>query len=462
MTVFVVGGGNAGICAALSARDAGADVVLLERAPQQLRGGNSRHTRDIRHAHELPDAYMIEAYGEDEFLADLAGVGGGVADPELARLLIRESISLPDWMEAHGARWQAPLQGTLHLGRTNRFFLGGGKALLNSYYRAAAAVGIEVRYEACVKRIVITGGAFRELQVSLPTGCQTLTGDAVVVSSGGFEANHRWLSGVWGAAAANFMVRGTTLNDGRVTASLIEQGARSVGDPRRFHAVAVDARGPSTDGGIATRIDSIPFGIVVNHAGDRFYDEGEDLWPKRYAIWGGLIAAQPGQIAYSVFDSQSRGLFMPPLYPPLASGNLASLAQQIGIDADKLERTVACFNQACSAQGGFDAGQLDGRATQALLPPKSNWAVPLDRPPFYAFPLRVGLTFTYFGLAIDKRARVLGADGQPWRNVFAAGETMMGNVLDQGYLAGIGLTIGTVFGRIGGREAALATAAANT
>ncbi|HUY56366.1 MAG TPA: FAD-dependent tricarballylate dehydrogenase TcuA [Candidatus Micrarchaeaceae archaeon] len=454
MTVIVVGGGNAGICAALSARDAGADVLLLERAPEQLRGGNSRHTRDIRHAHDSPDEYMTGSYGADEFLADLSGVGGGADNPRLARLLIQESKSLPGWMAVHGASWQAPLQGTLHLGRTNRFFLGGGKALLNSYYRTASEVGIEVRYDVCVEEIVIEHGVFRELRLSSEAGAQTLRGSALVVASGGFEANLDWLSRQWGVAASNFVVRGTPLNDGRVITSLLSQGAQSVGDPRRFHAVAVDARGPRVDGGIVTRLDSLPFGIVINQVGDRFADEGQDLWPKRYASWGGLIAAQPEQIAYSIFDSQSRRLFMPPLHPPLEAEDLPGLATRIGVAASKLMHTVSEFNQSCSGNGAFDPERLDGRSTQGLTVPKTNWAVPLDQPPYFAFPLRVGLSFTYFGLAVDEWARVLGTDGRPWNNVFAAGETMMGNVLGRGYLAGIGLTIGSVFGRIAGRAAA--------
>jgi len=451
--VIVVGGGNAALCAALEARRQARRVLLLERAPVHMRGGNTRHTRNIRCAHAADAPYTTGEYSEEEFLEDLHKVGGGVANPEFARLAIRASRAAPDWMSAHGVRWQPPLTGTLQLGRTNRFFLGGGKALVNAYYDTAARMGIDVRYEACVVDLIVEDGRAQAVVVRNGDSQERVRGHAVVVAAGGFEANLEWLARYWGAAAENFIVRGTPYNDGTVLAALLGKGAMPVGDARGFHAIAVDARAPRYDGGIATRLDAIPFGITVNRLGRRFYDEGEDLWPKRYAIWGRLIAEQPGQIAYCLVDSKTIDRFLPPMYPPLRAGSLPELAAAAGLEPDPVLRTVEEFNRAAAGNAAIRSEVLDGVGTRGLTPPKSNWALPVDRPPFFALPLRPGITFTYMGVAIDETTRVLDKTGRPFANLYAAGEIMSGNILSAGYLGGFGLTIGTVFGRLAGQEA---------
>jgi tricarballylate dehydrogenase len=219
-------------------------------------------------------------------------------------------------MAAHGVRWQQPLAGTLHLGRTNRWFLGGGKALLNTYYRTASNMGISIRYDAPVRDLVIENGSFKAVVLKNNEREELVRGRAVVIAAGGFEANLGWLKQFWGEAADNFIVRGSPYNDGSVLANLFAKGAKPIGDPKELHAIAVDARAPKYDGGIVTRLDSIPFGIVVNRLARRFYDEGEDIWPKRYASWGKLIAEQPGQIAYCIVDAKTIGCFLPPMYRP--------------------------------------------------------------------------------------------------------------------------------------------------
>jgi tricarballylate dehydrogenase len=191
---------------------------------------------------------------------------------------------------------------------------------------------------------------------------------------------------------------------------------------------------------------------VVNRKAERFYDEGEDFWPKRYAIWGRLVAGQPDQIAYSIIDAKSIDLFMPSVFPPIEAASIREMAGQLELDPDKLEATVDTFN-AAARPGAFDAAELDDCRTEGLDPPKSHWARPLDTPPFYGYPLRPGITFTYLGVKVNKRAQVIMADDAPAPNVFAAGEIMAGNILGQGYMAGFGMTIGTVFGRIAGKEA---------
>jgi tricarballylate dehydrogenase len=451
--VIVVGGGNAALCAALAARHRVSKVLLLERAPQHMRGGNTRHTRNVRCAGDA-NTYSSEPYQEQEFLEDLTGVSGQLANVDFAKFTIRESRTLPQWMSEHGISWQPPLAGTLHLGRTNRWFLGGGKALVNAYFETASRMGIEVRYNACVEDLLIEDGKFSAVLLKDGDTQELIYGRAVVIAAGGFEANIGWLKRYWGDAADNFCVRGTPYNDGKMLATLLDKGAKSVGDPKGFHAVAIDARAPKFDGGIVTRLDCIPFGIVVNQLGRRFYDEGENIWPKRYASWGRLIAEQPGQLAYCIVDAKTIGSFLPPIYKPFRSESIEGLASALKLDSSVVAETVKNYNRATEGNIEFRPGGLDGTKTRGLDPPKSNWAIPLDQPPFYGLPLKPGITFTYMGISVDDRSRVLESSGQPFANVYAAGEIMSGNILSKGYLAGFGLTIGAVFGRLAGEQAA--------
>jgi len=451
--VLVVGGGNAGLCAAITAGRAGARVVLLESATKDFRAGNSRHTRDVRYMHKAATEYVTGPYTEEEFWQDLRQVTGGETNEVLARLTIRASEELGEWMPANGVRWQKPLRGTLHLTRTNLFMLGGGKAMMNAYYDTACRLGIGIAYESEVGELIIRNGAFQSARILRNGDSQEISAKAIVVSAGGFEANIPWLKEYWGDAADNFIIRGTKHNQGRMLKELLKQGVKPVGDPRGCHAVALDARAPKFDGGIVTRLDSPPFGIVVNKHVKRFYDEGEDFWPKRYAIWGKLIADQPDQIAYSVIDAKALPHFMPSVFPPVKAHSIDELAIALDLDPARLSAAVNEFNNA-ARPGTFDPGNLDDCRTEGIEPPKSHWARRIDTPPFYGYPLRPGITFTYLGVTVNERAQVVMQDGRPATNIFAAGEIMAGNILGRGYLAGFGLTIGSVFGRIAGREAA--------
>jgi tricarballylate dehydrogenase len=451
--VAVLGGGNAGLCAALTAREAGASVIVVECAPRHFRGGNSRHTRNLRAAHATPTAVLSDTYPEDEFLSDLVRVTGDDIDSELARLVVHRSAGCPAWMQQRGVRFQSSLQGTLHLGRTNAFFLGGGKALMNAYYAAAARTGIDVVYDAEVFGLDLARQRFEAARVRTGGSTRTIRAKAVVLASGGFESNLEWLREVWGSAADNFIVRGTPYNKGAILRLMLDAGAQPVGDPRACHAVAIDARAPKFDGGIVTRLDCVSLGIAVNAAGLRFYDEGEDFWPKRYAIWGSLVAQQPDQIAFSIIDAKAVGRFMPSVFPPFAASSIRELAALLNLPPDALETTVAAYNAAVRP-GSFNHAVLDDCRTEGLTPPKSHWALPLDTPPFWGYPLRPGITFTYLGLKVDAQARVIMASGETADNVYAAGEIMAGNILRRGYVAGVGMTIGTVVGRIAGEEAA--------
>jgi tricarballylate dehydrogenase len=452
--VLVAGGGNAALCAAITARQAGASVLLLESAPKAFRGGNSRHTRNLRAMHDKPNDVLIEAYQEDEYWDDLLRVTGGNTDENLARMTIRASSGVFGWMKDCGVRFQPSLTGTLNLGRTNAFFLGGGKALVNAYYLTAERLGVDICYDTEVLALNMDDGAVRSVDITYRGFPETVHARCVVASAGGFQANLDWMRHYWGDAVDNFVIRGTPYNRGRVLKSLLDQGVAAIGDPTQCHAVALDARAPKFDGGITTRLDSVPYSIVLNQHGDRFYDEGEDVWPKRYAIWGRLIAQQPGQIAYSICDAKAFPLFMPSVYPAIKAETLGELATKMKLDPAKVEATVAGYNVAVKPGQVFDNLKLDGNHTEGLTPNKTNWARTIDKPPFYGYPLRPGITFTYLGVRVNEHAQVLMDNGQPAGNLFASGEIMAGNILGRGYLAGFGMTIGTVFGRIAGQEAA--------
>ncbi|HCJ29050.1 MAG TPA: FAD-dependent tricarballylate dehydrogenase TcuA [Pseudomonas sp.] len=462
--VLVIGGGNAALCAALMAREAGASVLLLEASPREWRGGNSQHTRNLRCMHDAPQDVLVEAYPEEEFWQDLLRVTGGITDEKLARIAIRASSSCRDWMRRHGVHFQPPLSGALHVARTNAFFMGGGKALVNAYYRSAERLGVEIRYDTPVESVELDGGRFvaarvpaREVNgIRLPA--ERIEARSCVLAAGGFESNREWLREAWGQnergewPSDNFLIRGTRFNTGVLLRSMLETGADAIGDPTQAHMVAIDARAPLYDGGICTRIDCVSLGVVVNRDGERFYDEGEDFWPKRYAIWGRLVAGQPGQVAYSIIDQKAIGRFMPPVFPGTVAHTLDELARQLGLPEDTFVQTVEAYNRACRV-GTFDHTQLDDCHTEGLVPAKTHWARPLDTPPFYGYALKPGVTFTYLGLKTNEDAAVHFA-GQPSPNLFVAGEMMAGNVLGKGYTAGVGMSIGTAFGRIAGSRAA--------
>jgi tricarballylate dehydrogenase len=457
--VLVVGGGNAALCAALMAREAGASVLLLEASPREWRGGNSQHVRNLRCMHDAPQDVLVDAYPEEEYWQDLLKVTGGLTDEHLARLVIRASSTCRPWMVKHGVRFQPPLSGALHVARTNAFFMGGGKALVNAYYRSAAALGVEIRYDTPIDALEIEDGRF----VAAKSGRERFEARACVLAAGGFESNYAWLREAWGQnergewPADNFLIRGTRYNMGVPLKCMIDADADMIGDASQSHCVAIDARAPRYDGGICTRIDCVSLGIVVNRDGERFYDEGEDFWPKRYAIWGRLVALQPGQIGYSIIDAKAIGRFMPPVFEGTIAGTLPELARKLELPEHAFVRTINAYNAACRP-GTFDHTTLDDCRTEGLAPPKTHWARPLDTPPYYGYPLRPGITFTYLGVQVDEHAAA-HFGGKPSDNLFVAGEMMSGNVLGKGYTAGVGMSIGTAFGRIAGTGAAKAALA---
>lgn len=452
--VIVIGGGNAALCAAITAAQNGAKVTMLESSPKEWRGGNSQHTRNMRTYHPKPTKTLVESYPFEEYYEDLLKVTKGETNEELATLAIKSSVDLYYWMESLGINFQPSLKGTLSLSRTNAFFLGGGKTLVNREYQIAIDLGVEVLYEHEVLNVKLHGNEVEFLEVKLPNGnIEKFKADAYIAASGGFESNREWLAEAWGEQSKNYLIRGTKFNQGKVLKSLLEQGVQKVGKEEQGHAVAVDGRAPLYDGGIVTRLDCVPFGIVLNDEGNRFYDEGEDFWPKRYAIWGRLVASQINQVGHVIIDSKSFDLFMPSVFEPTKADTLEELAQKLNLSIKQVKKTIDEFNGAV-VDGNFDLTQLDDCVTKGLEVNKTHWARRIDTPPYYGYTLRPGVTFTYLGVKIDKDARVYMENGKAMTNLFATGEMVAGNILSQGYLAGIGMTIGGVFGRIAGKGAA--------
>lgn len=449
--VMVVGGGNAGLCAAITARELGASVVLLEQAPKHSRGGNSRHARNLRVSHAISSDYLRGVYSAEEYWDDIARVAGENTDKDLARVMIAESVDVTTWMERRGVCFQRS-RDTAARSRKTAYLLGGGKALLNAYYLTAERLGVDIRYDSEVLSLGFDDGMARDATVVTDGVPAQLRAKAVVVASGGIAANIDWLRQYWGEAANHCLIRGTAYADGHILKELLDRGAAPVGDPAQCHMVAVDARAPKFDGGIVTRLDGLPFGIVVDRNGRRFHDEGENVGRERYAIWGSLVLRCPGQIAYAIFDSKVDTLFRPSLYPPIQAPTVAELAVKLTLDSRTMAATVSRFNDA--VRDASNGGKNGYGRTEGITPPKTRGALLIDTPPFGGFPVRPGITFSYFGVRVDQRARVLMANDRPSANVFAAGLSMAANILGRGYLAGMGMTIGTTFGRTAGREAA--------
>ncbi|MCX2717438.1 FAD-dependent tricarballylate dehydrogenase TcuA [Helicobacter sp. MIT 21-1697] len=455
--IVVVGGGNAALCAAISAKESNKNlkVALLESSPKEWRGGNSQHTRNLRSMHDAPTDVLTDSYSEDEFFDDVFKVTKGQTNEEYARFVISHTPEAVVWAKKHGVRFQPSMRGTLHLGRTNAFFLGGGKSLVNAYFHCASTLGVEIFYECEALDLVVEGKTCKEILAQDKKNNEEIRfkAKAFVIASGGFESNLEWLQEAWGEKAKNFIIRGTRFNQGKMLKALQKSKAKIIGDPTQGHMVAIDARTPKYDGGIASRVDCVSLGIVVNKYAQRFYDEGEDFWPKRYAIWGRLVANEEEQIAYSITDSKVQKHYMPSLFPPIVAQTIDELAAKINLDSATLKQTIEEYN-ASVVDGTFNHTIQDDCHTKGLKIEKTHWALRLDKPPFYCYPLRPGVTFTYMGVKVSKNAQVYADDDEFFTNIFAAGEIMAGNILTQGYVAGFGMSIGTVFGRIAGQNAA--------
>jgi tricarballylate dehydrogenase len=482
--VIIVGGGNAALCGALAARELGASVLLLERAPREARGGNSYFTAGlVRFPYETPGdlAELLPAleaeragielgsYPASEFDADLERMSEGRADPELRRVLVAQARPALVWLARQGARYQLALaQGrqVFGAGAGRRFvggacleFAGGGAAHVDRLFALAERAGIEIRYGARALALCGDETGVRGVRARESGRERELAGRAVVLACGGFEADPELRARHLGPAWRDVKVRGTAFNSGDGLRMAFALGAAPHGDFASCHAVAWDAGAPAVGErsvGNGWNKHSYPFGITVNRNGLRFLDEGADFRNYTYAKYGAAILRQPGAIAFQIFDAKVRALMREEYFIAQASRvekpSLPALAAALGIAPAPFLETVSAFNAAV-AEGDFDPARLDGKRTRGLAPPKSNWALPLDTPPYFATPVVCGITFTFGGLRVDREARVLRPDGSPIPGLLAAGE-LVGGLFHGNYPGGAGLSSGCVFGRLAGRSAA--------
>ncbi len=442
--VIIIGGGNAALSAAIESAERGNEVVLVEAAPEKFRGGNSKYTRDIRYAHK-EDEFTSGSYGVDELKNDLLSVTGTLENPEVAKMVLEKSEFVAGWMNAHGIIFKKEIKGTLNLSRTNAFFMGGGKVLVDTYYNLLKKLNVRVLYESPLTSIKFRNLHIENITIQKENGEEVLQADEYIFASGGYESNKEWLGQFWQEGVKNIKVRGTRYNMGKPLKLLMDNGAILCGEEKAGHMVAVDSRSPEYEAGIVSRIDAIPWGITVNIHGKRFYDEGEDIWPKRYAMWGRLIADIDEQKAYVVIDRKAIGKFMPTVYKPFSAETIDDLEKILGLPVNSLKGTVDNYNKGINKE----SSDLFMWSSSGSRIPKSHWAMPIDEPPFFAYPLSPGLTFTYQGVKINKTGRLMMIDGEV-DNGFAAGEIASGNILKKGYLAGFGLVIGNVLGRVAG------------
>lgn len=477
--VVVVGGGNAGFSAAHAAAERGRRVLLLEKGDQDQAGGNSYYTAGaFRIAHggfaEVADLLdhderhavtVLPPYPADEYAADMAKVTGGRNDRALTGALIADSQDVLRWLHGKGLRFRLMYErqaypdaqgrqvfwGGLTVGST-----GGGKGLIDQHTAAARTAGVELRYGVRVTSLLRAGAAVTG--VAWDGG--SAEGESVVLAAGGFEADPDLRAEHLGPAWRNAKVRGTPLNTGDLLAAAFEVGAARHGDWTTCHSVAWDAwfAGNESNRELTNQLTrgGYPLGIVVNARGERFLDEGRDFRNYTYAEYGARILEQPGGVVFQLFDAATRPLLRKEEYDmpgasEVSSDSLRGLAEATGIDAGGLARTVAEFNASIDRDVPLDIAVKDGRAAR-VTPPKSNWAIPIEEPPYHAFPVTCGITFTFGGLHADQDGRVLGETGGPVPGLFVCGE-MLGGLFSGNYPGGTGLTSGAVFGRRAGRLA---------
>ena len=483
--VIVVGGGNAALTAALSARDGGASVLVLERAPEDERGGNSTFTAgaircvyrgvdDLRKL--MPDLTDDEiastdfgAYTEDDFFDDMARVTEYRADPDLVELLVRRSAETMLWLKDKGVRF-APIWGRQAFKVEGRFKFwggltveawGGGPGLVEALYKAAAAAGIEVRYGARALSLIADDDGVHGVRARIEGRTVELPARAVVLACGGFEANAEWRTRYLGPGWDLAKVRGTRFNTGDGIRMALEIGASPAGNWSGCHAVGWDRNAPEFGDlavGDAFQKHSYPFSIMVNADGERFVDEGADFRNYTYAKYGRVILNQPGQFAWQVFDAKVTHLLRDEYrirqVTKAGADTLEALAAKLeGVDPERFLATVAQYNAAVDTATPFNPNIKDGRATRGLAVPKTNWANTIDTPPFEAYAVTCGVTFTFGGLRVTTDAQVVDTDGHPIPGLFAAGE-LVGGLFYFNYPGGSGLMSGAVFGRIAGASAA--------
>ena len=482
--VVVAGAGNAALCAAMAAADEGASVLVLERAPEYLRGGNSFFTGGLfRFAYDgiedilgiIPEigeeereSIDVGRYTQAQFYDDLMRVTEGLSDPELAQVLVSQSYPAMKWMQEQGVRWILAYgrQAFRHEGIL-RFWggliveaVGAGKGLTDQEFEILERKGVPVRYGTKAHALSTDNrGRITGLTVRDAEGFREIETKAVVLACGGFESNTEMRTRYLGPGWELAKVRGTQFNTGDGIQMALDIGAQSYGHWSGCHAVAWDMNAPAFgDRNIADLFQkhSYPFGLIVNVEGKRFVDEGADLRNYTYAKYGKEILAQPQRVAFQLFDQKTKHLLRDEYFIPQASlveaNTIEELADGLGIDVEAMSRTVAEYNAAVQP-GEYNPTALDGKRTEGIEPPKSNWALELDEPPYMGYAVTCGITFTFGGLKINAQTQVIDTEDAPIPGLYAAGE-LTGGLFYNNYPGGSGLMAGAVFGRIAGAQAA--------
>src|SRR6516165_836331 len=485
--VIVVGAGNAAFCAALAAQEQGAKVLMLEAAPEEESGGNSRFTAgsirvvyngvdDIRTL--VPDLTPAEiettdfgTYTADQFFDDMARVTQHRADPDLVELLVTRSFGTLNWMRQKGVRF-IPIYGRQAFKIEGRFkfwggltveAVGGGPGLVNMLTDSARKRGIEIRYCTRAVDLLFDGDRVEGVRARHDGQLTELRGRSVVLASGGFEANPEWRTRYLGPGWDLAKVRGSRYNAGDGIRMALDIGASPCGNWSGCHAVGWEMNAPEF-GDLAVgdqfQKHSYPFAILVNATGKRFVDEGADFRNYTYAKYGRVVLEQPGQFAWQIFDQKVKHLqrdeYKIRQITKVVANTIEDFAHKLdGVNAEQFLKTIAEYNKAVRGDIPFNPNVKDGRRTEGLAVNKSNWANTIDEPPFEGYAVTCGLTFTFGGVRITSDAEVLNTDYQPIRGLYAAGE-LVGGLFYFNYPGGSGLTSGAVFGRIAGTAAARA------
>jgi len=485
--VIVVGKGNAALCSALSAHENGARVLMLEAASEEESGGNSRFAggvmrfayesvEDLKRVTELTDEEIANSdFGtntREEFFDDLYRLTSYRTDADLSEILVTQSLDTMAWLRSQGARF-VPNYGRQSgmVGGKRKFFgrmpievSGGGAGLVQYLDAAAKKSGVEVRYDTRVASLIYDGERVSGVRAQEKGKPVELRAKAVVLACGGFEANPEWRTRYLGPGWELAKVRGTRFNVGDGLRMALDIGAAPYGNWSGCHATGWDRYAPEfgdINVGDQFQKHSYIFGLLINSEGKRFVDEGWDFHSFTYAKYGGEVLKQPGQFAWQVFDSKVskllRSEYRIKFMTKVSANTLEELAPKLeGVNADNFLKTVREYNAAVRKDVPFDHTVKDGKSTVGIEPPKSNWAQPLDTPPFDAYATTCGITFTFGGLRIDRETgQVLNVHFHRIPGLYCAGE-MVGGLFYFNYPSGTGLVSGAVFGRIAGRGAAIA------
>ena len=452
--IIVIGSGTAGLCAAIRGAELGADIAVLEKSPAKRAGGQTRFSESFRVPSAETDLseygyeFAIPDYTTDEFYQDILDRSNGKADPELARVVADEAPKTVEWLTGHGVEWNMePLAAGYTAGRT--WF--DGESYVETLTERAAELGAEFFYRAEARRLRRDGQRVVGVEVAHKDDYALFDGTAVILAAGAYESSPRKRAQFFGTGYDDMTVRGSRYNTGEAIEAALDVGGMADGQWSGAHMAIIDANAPAVEGG-ANRVDGYQYGVILDVDGQRFVDEGEDARAHTYAKFGRRIFERPKHLAYIVLDAPKQELARATgPTDPFRADSLAALFAQFEIDTESALETVSAYNEACEPKT-FDPNRLDGNAATDVNPPKSNWAIPLSEPPFFAYPVTGGITFAFGGVAINTSAEVLNRYDAIVPGLFGAGNSTGGLFYDN-YPGGTGQTNAAVFGRIAAESA---------